>query len=133
MFGHSGSPGYDARRIAADGDVVVVSLNYRLGMEGFAAIEGAPANRGLLDQVAALEWVRDNIAAFGGDPDQVTVFGESAGAGSAAALLSMPCAARLFRRVIAQSVPGTFFSDALARDIGLALAAEMGRRPVPTS
>ncbi|MFF0006660.1 carboxylesterase/lipase family protein [Streptomyces tibetensis] len=128
-LGHSGSPGYDARRIAADGDVVVVSLNYRLGMEGFAFIEGAPANRALLDQVAALEWVRDNIESFGGDPDQVTVFGESAGAGSIAALLSMPRATGLFRRAIAQSVPGTFFSDALARDIGTALAAELGLRP----
>ncbi|MEU0190080.1 carboxylesterase family protein [Streptomyces afghaniensis] len=128
-LGHSGSPGYDARRIAADGDVVVVSLNYRVGMEGFAFIEGAPANRGLLDQVAALEWVRDNIEAFGGDPGQVTVFGESAGAGSVASLAAMPRAAGLFRRVIAQSVPGTFFSDALARDIGAALAAEVGLRP----
>jgi para-nitrobenzyl esterase len=128
-LGHSGSPGYDARRIAADGDLVVVSLNYRVGMEGFAHIEGAPANRGLLDQVAALEWVRDNIEAFGGDPGQVTVFGESAGAGSVASLLAMPGAAGLFRRAIAQSVPGTFFSDALARDIGAALAAEVGLRP----
>ncbi|MFF7789707.1 carboxylesterase family protein [Streptomyces sp. NPDC007991] len=128
-LGHAGSPGYDARRIAADGDVVVVSLNYRVGMEGFAYIEGAPANRGLLDQVAALEWVRDNIEAFGGDPGQVTVFGESAGAGSVASLLSMPSATGLFRRAIAQSVPGTFFSDALARDIGAALAAEAGLRP----
>ncbi|MER7897194.1 carboxylesterase family protein [Streptomyces sp. NPDC096046] len=128
-LGHSGSPGYDARHLAADGDVVVVSLNYRLGMEGFASIEGAPANRGLLDQVAALEWVRDNIASFGGDPGRVTVFGESAGAGSIASLLSMPRAAGLFRRAIAQSVPGTFFSDALARDIGADLAAELGLRP----
>ncbi|NJP51387.1 carboxylesterase family protein [Streptomyces sp. SBST2-5] len=128
-LGHSGSPGYDARRIAQDGDVVVVTLNYRVGMEGFAHIEGAPANRGLLDQVAALEWVRDNIAAFGGDPGQVTVFGESAGAGSIAALLAMPRAAGLFRRAIAQSVPGTYFSDALARDLGAALAAETGLRP----
>ncbi|KJK39004.1 carboxylesterase [Streptomyces variegatus] len=128
-LGHSGSPGYDARRIAADGDVVVVSFNYRLGMEGFAFIEGAPANRGLLDQVAALEWVRDNIESFGGDPGQVTVFGESAGAGSIASLLTMERAAGLFRRAIAQSVPGTFFSDALARDIGTALAAEVGLRP----
>ncbi|MEW2610617.1 carboxylesterase family protein [Streptomyces sp. NPDC047880] len=128
-LGHAGSPGYDARRIAADGDLVVVSLNYRVGMEGFAHIEGAPANRGLLDQVAALEWVRDNIESFGGDPGQVTVFGESAGAGSVASLLAMPRAAGLFRRAIAQSVPGTFFSDALARDIGTALAAELGLRP----
>ncbi|MFF6876795.1 carboxylesterase/lipase family protein [Streptomyces sp. NPDC012474] len=128
-LGHSGSPGYDARHIATEGDVVVVSLNYRLGMEGFAFIEGAPANRGLLDQVAALEWVRDNIESFGGDPGQVTVFGESAGAGSIASLLSMDRAAGLFRRAIAQSVPGTFFSDALARDIGTALAAELGLRP----
>ena len=128
-LGHTGSPGYDARRIAQDGDVVVVTLNYRVGIEGFARIEGAPANRGLLDQVAALEWVRDNVTAFGGDPGQVTVFGESAGAGSVAALLAMPSASGLFRRAIAQSVPGTYFSDALAWDIGTAIAAEAGLRP----
>ncbi|MER7057566.1 carboxylesterase family protein [Streptomyces sp. NPDC000351] len=128
-LGHSGSPGYDARRIAEDGDLVVVTFNYRLGMEGFARVEGAPANRGLLDQVAALKWVRENIAAFGGDPDQVTVFGESAGAGSVASLLAMPSATGLFRRAIAQSVPGAFFSEGLARDIATALAAELGLRP----
>ncbi|MEU5754515.1 carboxylesterase family protein [Streptomyces sp. NPDC047829] len=128
-LGHSGSPGYDARRIAVDGDLVVVTFNYRVGMEGFAHIEGAPANRGLLDQVAALEWVRDNITAFGGDPERVTVFGESAGAGSVASLLAMDRAAGLFHRAIAQSVPGTFFSAELARDIGTVLAAELGLRP----
>ncbi|MEU1159951.1 carboxylesterase/lipase family protein [Streptomyces sp. NPDC090075] len=128
-LGHSGSPGYDAQRIARDGDVVVVTLNYRVGMEGFAQIEGAPANRGLLDQVAALEWVRENVTAFGGDPDQVTVFGESAGGGSVASLLAMERARGLFRRAIAQSVPGTFFSLDLAEDIGRALAAEAGLRP----
>ncbi|MEU9184197.1 carboxylesterase family protein [Streptomyces sp. NPDC048484] len=128
-LGHSGSPGYDARRIARDGGVVVVTLNYRVGVEGFARIDGAPANRGLLDQVAALEWVRENITAFGGDAGQVTVFGESAGAGSVASLLAMPSAAGLFRRAIAQSVPGTYFSDELARDIAAAIAAEAGLRP----
>ncbi|MET7572109.1 carboxylesterase family protein [Streptomyces sp. NPDC005492] len=128
-LGHSGSPGYDAQHIARDGDLVVVTLNYRVGIEGFARIDGAPANRGLLDQVAALEWVRDNITAFGGDPEQVTVFGESAGAGSVASLLVMPSAAGLFRRAVAQSVPGTFFSDELARDIAAAIAAEAGLRP----
>ncbi|MFF4254141.1 carboxylesterase/lipase family protein [Streptomyces sp. NPDC001663] len=128
-LGHSGSPGYDAQRIARDGDLVVVTLNYRVGVEGFARIEGAPANRGLLDQVAALEWVRDNITAFGGDPGQVTVFGESAGAGSVASLLAMPSARGLFRRAIAQSVPGTYFSDELARDIARAIAVEAGLSP----
>jgi para-nitrobenzyl esterase len=128
-LGFSGSPGYNARAIARDGDLVVVTFNYRLGIEGFARIDGAPANRGLLDQVAALQWVRENIAAFGGDPGQVTVFGESAGAGSIAALLAMPSAAGLFRRAIAQSMPGVFFSDPLARDIAAAIAAEAGLRP----
>ncbi|MFJ7074426.1 carboxylesterase/lipase family protein [Streptomyces sp. NPDC098781] len=128
-IGSAADPGYDAGRLARDGDLVVVTLNYRVGMEGFAAIEGAPANRGLLDQVAALEWVRENITAFGGDPGRVTVFGESAGAGSIAALLAMPRARGLFGRAIAQSVPGTYFSDALAADIGEALAGELGLRP----
>src|SRR5689334_9844894 len=107
--GMSGLPEYDGTRLARDG-VVLVTFNYRVGIEGFAAIEGAPANRGLLDQVAALRWVRDNIRAFGGDPDRVTVFGQSAGAGSVAALLAMPCAAGLFRRAVAQSVPGVVFT-----------------------
>jgi len=128
VIGTSSLPEYDGGRLAAGG-VVVVTLNYRLGMEGFAQIDGAPANRGLLDQVAALQWVRDNIRAFGGDPDRVTVFGESAGGGSVAALLAMPRAAGLFRRAVAQSVPGTFFSPELAADIAAACAAELGVRP----
>jgi para-nitrobenzyl esterase len=125
--GYSGDPAYDGAPLARLG-VVVVSFNYRVGMEGFAQIEGAPPNRGLLDQVAALSWVRDNIASFGGDPGNVTVFGESAGAGSIAALLAMDSAAGLFRRVIAQSVPGTFFSAALAADIAAAAARAVGAR-----
>ncbi|NEB03789.1 carboxylesterase family protein [Streptomyces sp. SID13726] len=128
-LGHSGSPGYDAQHLARAGDLVVVTLNYRVGIEGFALLEGAPANRGLLDQVAALEWVRDNIAEFGGDPGQVTVFGESAGAGSVASLLAMPSARGLFGRAVAQSVPGTFFSAELARDIAVEIAKEAGLAP----
>jgi para-nitrobenzyl esterase len=124
-IGASGLPEYDGARLARDG-VVLVTFNYRVGIEGFAHLDGAPANRGLLDQVAALEWVRDNIRAFGGDPARVTVFGQSAGGGSVAALLAMPRAAGLFRRAVAQSVPGTFFSPELARDIARACAAEFG-------
>ncbi|MFG1696105.1 carboxylesterase/lipase family protein [Nonomuraea sp. NPDC049309] len=126
--GGSAEPHHDGAVPAAEG-VVVVTFNYRVGIEGFAHLEGAPANRGLLDQVAALEWVRDNVAAFGGDPDRVTVFGESAGAGSIAALMAMPRAAGLFRRAIAQSVPGTYFSVPLAADIAAALSGELGLPP----
>ncbi|MGP4029463.1 carboxylesterase/lipase family protein [Actinomadura sp. 3N407] len=129
IIGHSSDPGYDGALLSREGGVVVVTFNYRVAMEGFGQIEGAPANRGLLDQVAALTWVRDNIAAFGGDPGDVTVFGESAGAGSIAALLAMPRASGLFHRAIAQSVPGTFFSTALADDISAAISAEAGVRP----
>ncbi|GAA0556053.1 carboxylesterase family protein [Actinomadura livida] len=130
LIGQSSDPGYDGAVLSREGGVVVVTFNYRVAMEGFGQIEGAPANRGLLDQVAALAWVHDNIAAFGGDPGNVTVFGESAGAGSIAALLAMPRASGLFHRAIAQSVPGTFFSAALADDISAVIAAKAGVRPI---
>ncbi|MCD9898975.1 carboxylesterase family protein [Streptomyces sp. MT29] len=87
LHGSSAVPVYDGAAFARDG-VVLVSVNYRLGVEGFGLFPDAPANRGLLDQLAALEWVRDNIAAFGGDPGRVTVAGESAGAVSVGALLA---------------------------------------------
>lgn len=125
--GTSSNPHQDGATLAAAG-VVMVSMNYRVGVEGFAQITGAPNNRGLLDQVAALRWVRDNAAAFGGDPGNVTVFGQSAGTGSVAALLTMPIAAGLFRRAIAQSVPGTFFSPRLAAAISATIAAQLGVR-----
>ncbi|MGH3244713.1 MAG: carboxylesterase/lipase family protein [Trebonia sp.] len=124
LFG-SGGPGYDGTPFASAG-AVFVSCNYRLGMEGFAQIEGAPANRALLDAVAALAWVKQNIEKFGGDPANVTVFGESAGAGVIAALLAMDAAKGLFKRAIAQSVPGTFFSTGLAGAVTEAVAATAG-------
>ena len=100
--GNSAVRVYDGHAFARDG-VVLVSINYRLGVDGFALLPDAVPNRGLLDQVAALEWVRDNIAAFGGDPANVTIFGESAGAMSVTTLLGMPRARGLFGKVIAQS------------------------------
>jgi para-nitrobenzyl esterase len=96
------SPWYDGSRFARDG-IVCVTINYRVAADGFLHLEEGDANRGLLDQVAALEWVRDNIAAFGGDPNNVTIFGESAGAMSVGTLLGMPRAGGLFRRAISQS------------------------------
>lgn len=121
----SDNPHHDGATLAGSG-VVVVSMNYRVGVEGFAHIAGAPDNRGVLDQAAALRWVQENVAAFGGDPGRVTVFGQSAGAGSIAALLTMPRAAGLFRRAIAQSVPGTFLGTRLAAAVSAAIAAELG-------
>lgn len=97
---------YDGRRLAAEGDVVFVAINYRLGALGYLRLDGvSPGNLGLLDQLAALRWVKENIAAFGGDPGQVTVFGQSAGAHSLACLLAMPAARGLFHRAILQSPP----------------------------
>ncbi len=93
---------YDGSRFARDG-VVCVTINYRVGADGFLYLGEGNANRGLLDQIAALEWVRENIAAFGGAPDNVTIFGESAGALSVGTLLAMPRAEGLFRRAILQS------------------------------
>lgn len=127
-FGASSLLGYDGVPLAGQ-DVVVVTFNHRVGVEGYAYLPGVPANRALLDQVAALRWVQENIAAFGGDPARVTVFGESAGAGAIASLLVMPSAAGLFRRAIAQSVPGTFFSPALAAEVTEAIAAAAGLPP----
>ncbi|MEO6090608.1 MAG: carboxylesterase family protein [Umezawaea sp.] len=125
----SGADNLANARIAREGNLVLVSINYRLGIEGFAAIEGAPPNRGLLDQIAALQWVHDNIATFGGNPDRVTVFGESAGGSSVGTLMAMPAAAGLFHSAIAQSFGGPFLTPELATDITTAIARQRGRRP----
>ncbi|WP_442875766.1 carboxylesterase/lipase family protein [Actinoallomurus sp. NBC_01490] len=128
IAGASSDPMYDPAALTGAG-LVVVSINYRVAAEGFALVEGAPANRGLLDQIAALEWVQRNIAAFGGDPDQVTVAGQSAGAGSIAALLTMKRARGLFRRAIVHSVPGSLCTRALAEDVTATLAGRVGAAP----
>lgn len=107
--GSSSTPWYDGTSLAARGDVVVVTLNYRLGALGFLWLGDlddryrSSGVNGLLDQAAALAWVRDNITAFGGDPDNVTIFGESAGAMSVSTLLALPAARGLFHKAIAQS------------------------------
>ena len=139
--GSGGIVWYDGTRLAGR-DVVVVAINYRLGALGFLDLEsiGGPewagsANLGLTDQRSALEWVRDHIAAFGGDPSNVTLFGESAGAMSVSAHLAMPSSSGLFHRAIAQSgaarhVQTTEAAEATAAAVVSALgvdATDLGR------
>lgn len=133
-LGSASDPWYDGTSFAANHSIVVVSLNYRLGILGFVSLNdlaGADAtftaNCGLLDQIAALEWVRENIPAFGGDPDQVTVMGESAGAMSIAALLGMPASKGLFQRAILQSGAAGFLpTRPEATKVAQALLAKLG-------
>ncbi|MGH7093045.1 MAG: carboxylesterase/lipase family protein, partial [Stellaceae bacterium] len=109
--GSGSEPLYSGAALARRGDVVVVTINYRLGILGFLAHPGladeesggARGNWGLLDKAAALRWVRDNIGAFGGDPGNVTIFGESGGGGKVSVLMAMPEARGLFHRAIVQS------------------------------
>ncbi|WBQ02666.1 carboxylesterase/lipase family protein [Kribbella sp. CA-293567] len=122
--GSNATPAYDGTAFARDG-VILVSVNYRLGVQGFGVIEDAPSNRGLLDQLAALRWVQDNIAAFGGDPGRVTIAGQSAGGMSVATLMSIPSAQGLFQRAIVQS--GSAAATALAAD-GAVVTAEVAKR-----
>ena len=106
---------------------MVVGINYRLGVPGFAALEGAPTNLGLRDQIAALEWVRDNVAVFGGNPDDVTVFGESAGGMSVATLMASPAARGLFHRAAIQSGNGAAVCSLDdARRVSAEIAAHLG-------
>lgn len=126
--GSPSSPWYDGASFNRDG-VVTVSVSYRLGFDGFGWIDGAPLNRGLLDQIAALEWVRDNIAAFGGDPAAVTIGGQSAGGGSVLALMAAPRARGLFRGVIAQSGAVGSLTPADAEAAGRRLAEIVGVAP----
>ncbi len=118
VLGSANQPLYNGRVLASGGDVVVVTVNYRLGSFGFLDLSSFStsghrfdSNLGLRDVLHALHWLRDNIAAFGGDPDRVTVFGESAGAGIITTLLTCPAAAGLFSAAIAQSSPATSVYD----------------------
>lgn len=123
------TPFYNGSRFARDG-VVCVTIGYRVGAEGFLYLADGIANLGLLDQIVALEWVRKNIAAFGGDSDNVTIFGESAGAMSVATLLTMPRAKGLFRRAIVQSGNTPKVNSAgTAERIGRRLAELLGVAP----
>jgi para-nitrobenzyl esterase len=129
MNGSSSVGAYDGAAFARDG-VVCVTINYRLAAEGFLFLGDGTANLGLLDQLVALRWVQDNIAAFGGDPARVTVAGESAGSMSVTTLLSMPLAEGLFAQAIAQSGAGAHTLTAQeGRTVGGYLAEALGVPP----
>ncbi len=121
-------PLYNGGPLCVRGDVVLVTINYRLGALGFLRVPeiGAAGNQGLLDCIAALNWVRDNIRAFGGDPDQVTIFGESAGSAAVGCLLGMPAARGLFKRAIMESGAGRAATPETADKIADAMLKELG-------
>jgi para-nitrobenzyl esterase len=126
-MGSGSSPVYDGARLARRGDVVVVTLNYRLGLLGFlASAELGVANCGLLDQVAALEWVQREIEGLGGDPGNVTIVGESAGGKSVECLLAMPRARGMFHRAVAQSSYGSPMGFDAADERARTIATHLG-------
>jgi para-nitrobenzyl esterase len=120
--GSGGGVLYRGDSLARRGDVVVVTINYRLGVLGYLG-----GNWGLLDQIAALEWVRDNIAGFGGDPGNVTVFGESAGGMSVAVLLGTPRAAGLFHKAIVQSGAAAVATEDRAAEVAAGVYEHLGQ------
>ena len=128
VAGSPASPWYDGAAFNRDG-VVTVSVSYRLGFDGFGWIEDAPHNRGIRDWILALEWVRDNITAFGGDPGRVTIAGQSAGGGAVLSLLAVPSASGLFHRAISISGATSDLPLDASEDAGRALAAAGGVPP----
>jgi para-nitrobenzyl esterase len=123
LAGSPASPWYDGRAFARDG-VVCVTVGYRLGVDGFAVLDDVPTNLGLRDLLLALDWVRENIAAFGGAPDRVTVAGQSAGGAAVLALLSSPAGRGRFHRAV--SLSGGFFEADAPRDFLEELGDRLG-------
>ncbi|HTW72442.1 MAG TPA: carboxylesterase family protein [Acetobacteraceae bacterium] len=146
-FGSSNGSWHHGARLCSRGDVVLVTVNQRLNIFGFLDLSqfggaeyAASGNAGTLDMIAALHWVRDNIAAFGGDPGNVTIFGESGGGGKVSTLLAMPSARGLFHRAIVQSGAAvrlrtrdraTALTDAVLRELGLTRTSLMELQALP--
>lgn len=129
VAGSSRAPLYDGTAFARDG-VVLITVNYRLGIPGFLHLPDAPDNRGMLDVQAALHWIRENAARFGGDPDNVTLFGQSAGAIIVGGILADPASSGLFRRAIIQSGSGTgAFTPDQANIVTAAIGRELDLEP----
>ena len=135
MAGSGSSDLYDGSQFAKNGDVVIVSINYRLGALGFLYFKDMPnnnfeSNLGIKDQIAALQWVKENIAAFGGDPNAVTIFGESAGAVSVLTLMGTPAAKGLFTIAISESgAPDMLWRPKMATDVTTRFLKVLGITP----
>ncbi len=145
--GAGSAPGWDGTRLARDEDVVVVTVNHRLNAFGYLRLDDEDERfadsgaAGLLDLVAALQWVRENAGAFGGDPDCVTIIGQSGGAAKVSALMAMPLARGLFHRAVTQSCSGSLrvaepdegarIAHDLARQLGLSVASGVALQAVP--
>jgi len=133
-FGSTRQPLYDGANFASTGEVVIVTINYRIGALGFLDLsslstddERFDSNLALRDVLLALGWVRDNIQSFGGDPDRVTVFGESAGGGLVTTLLAVPSAAGLFHQAIAESSPvSSMYDSTRAATVADRMLAQLG-------
>lgn len=143
------APGFDGTALARDGEVVVVTINHRLNLFGYIRLDdpdedyAQSGNAGVLDMVAALQWVRDNAAAFGGDPGNVTIFGQSGGGAKVSAMLACPAAHGLFHKAIAQSCSGSLRlnppeaaaaqTHALAQKLGIERPTAAALQAVPVS
>lgn len=128
LIGSNAWPSYDGSALARRG-IAVVTVNARLGFEGFTPLDDAPDNRAAMDWLTALRWVRENISAFGGDPGAVTLAGQSAGAGATAALLTSPRAHGLFHRAIVMSATTPSLDRELAHRHGARLLRSLGVAP----
>jgi para-nitrobenzyl esterase len=148
-FGCGSAPGFEGVDLARRGDVVLVTVNHRLGVLGYIQLDDRDerfadsGNAGMLDLVASLQWVRDNIAVFGGDPDNVTIFGQSGGGAKISSAMAMPAASGLFHKAIAQSCSGSLrgleqdgaavLARGLAQRLGLPSASGESLQAIPTA
>lgn len=133
VSGYGSDPTFDGGNMASRGDVVVVTINYRLGAFGFLALNDGKTNGnyGIADQITALDWVREHIKDFGGDPESITIFGQSAGAASVRALLGSPKAIGKFKNAIPMSgLAGLGYASTYGNYLTISEEVELAAKPL---